>query len=87
MLLLTTSRTYLLFCCCIVECDFTLFLRYLVSYCAQFTMGIDGSKVNARYSFLYIYEDGEWKIAHHHSSAMPEGLLAAAEKVKQMEFA
>ena len=51
----------------------------------QFTMGADGSVVNARYSFLYVYEDGEWKIAHHHSSAMPEGLLEAAAKVEQLE--
>lgn len=24
-----------------------------------------------RYSFVYIFEDGEWKIAHHHSSQLP----------------
>jgi len=36
-----------------------------------------GDKVKARYSFIYKYEDGEWKIAHHHSSMMPEPLLAA----------
>jgi uncharacterized protein (TIGR02246 family) len=41
----------------------------------EFTMGADGSKVKARYSFIYIYEDGEWKISHHHSSAMPEAKL------------
>jgi len=29
--------------------------------------------VRARYSFLYLRDkDGEWKIAHHHSSLMPE---------------
>jgi uncharacterized protein (TIGR02246 family) len=38
----------------------------------EFTMGSDGSKVRARYSFVYVFEDGEWKISHHHSSAMPE---------------
>jgi hypothetical protein len=48
-------------------------------------MGADGSKVLARYSFVYIQEGDEWKIAHHHSSAMPEGLLAASAKVKQLE--
>ena len=38
----------------------------------EFTMGATGDKVKARYSFVYVYEDGAWKIAHHHSSAMPE---------------
>ena len=41
----------------------------------KFTMGADGSKVKARYSFVYVYEDNEWKIAHHHSSVMPEAVL------------
>jgi hypothetical protein len=39
-------------------------------------MGATGDKVLARYSFVYVYENGQWKIAHHHSSVMPEGLLA-----------
>mmetsp|Transcript_26828 Transcript_26828/g.63985 ORF Transcript_26828/g.63985 Transcript_26828/m.63985 type:complete len:633 (-) Transcript_26828:67-1965(-) len=51
----------------------------------KFTMGVDGSEVEARYSFVYIKEDGEWKIAHHHSSAMPEALLSATAKVKELE--
>lgn len=51
----------------------------------EFTMGADGSKVLARYSFLYVKEDGQWKIAHHHSSAMPEGMMSAANKVKALE--
>jgi len=38
----------------------------------EFTMGIDGSVVRARYSFLYVKEGASWKIQHHHSSAMPE---------------
>lgn len=41
----------------------------------EFTMGADGSQVKGRYSFVYVYEDGEWKISHHHSSVMPEGYL------------
>ena len=41
----------------------------------EFTMGKDGSKVKARYSYVYVYEDGQWKISHHHSSVMPEGFL------------
>jgi uncharacterized protein (TIGR02246 family) len=45
----------------------------------EFTMGVDGSKVKGRYSFIYIFEDGEWKISHHHSSVMPEAYLAAGQ--------
>ena len=41
----------------------------------EFTMGATGDKVKARYTFLYKYENGEWKIAHHHSSVMPEAFL------------
>ena len=40
----------------------------------EFTKGIDGSKVRARYTFVYVNEGGDWKIAHHHSSQMPEPL-------------
>ena len=31
-----------------------------------------GKTINARFSFVYEYRDGEWKIASHHSSVMPE---------------
>jgi uncharacterized protein (TIGR02246 family) len=34
------------------------------------------SEVAARYTFVYQYRDGAWKILHHHSSAMPEGSAA-----------
>ena len=55
----------------------------------EFTMGADGSKVKARYSFVYVYEDGEWKISHRPSTVMPEAMLAAAadseEKVAEEE--
>jgi uncharacterized protein (TIGR02246 family) len=43
----------------------------------EFTMGATGKKVKGRYSFVYVYEDGEWKISHHHSSIMPEGIVTA----------
>lgn len=40
----------------------------------EFTMGATGDKVKARYTYVYVYEDNQWKIAHHHSSVMPEGI-------------
>mmetsp|Transcript_3907 Transcript_3907/g.8163 ORF Transcript_3907/g.8163 Transcript_3907/m.8163 type:complete len:159 (+) Transcript_3907:853-1329(+) len=46
----------------------------------EFKKGTDGSIVRARYSFVYVFEDGQWKISHHHSSLMPEELLAKAKK-------
>mmetsp|Transcript_113755 Transcript_113755/g.223129 ORF Transcript_113755/g.223129 Transcript_113755/m.223129 type:complete len:389 (+) Transcript_113755:46-1212(+) len=54
----------------------------------EFTMRGDNNKiVRARFTFVYQYVDGQWKIAHQHSSQMPEGLMAAAaaceEKLKQ----
>merc|ERR1712051_808386 len=38
----------------------------------EFTMGATGAKVKGRYTFVYVFEDGEWKISQHHSSVMPE---------------
>eukprot|EP00804_Cyclotella_cryptica_P012444 CCRYP_010877-RD/>CCRYP_010877-RD protein AED:0.06 eAED:0.06 QI:806/1/1/1/1/1/3/411/357 len=43
----------------------------------EFTMNATGKKVKGRYTFVYVYEDGEWKISHHHSSIMPEGIVTA----------
>jgi uncharacterized protein (TIGR02246 family) len=51
----------------------------------EFTMGDDGSKVKGRYSFVYVFEDGRWKISHHHSSMMPEAILAAGPATKKTE--
>ena len=45
----------------------------------------DGSKTRGRYSFVYAYENGEWKIANHHSSIMPEPAVAAFKKVAVLE--
>ncbi len=36
------------------------------------------SEVAARYTFIYQYRDGAWKILHHHSSAMPESAASQA---------
>merc|ERR1712029_735835 len=53
----------------------------------EFTMGATGAKVKGRYTFVYVFEDGEWKISQHHSSVMPEGLKPQAiteEEVKDL---
>jgi hypothetical protein len=43
-------------------------------------MGTTGDKVKARYSFMYVQDDdGKWKIGHHHSSQMPEGITVAKQ--------
>eukprot|EP00934_Nitzschia_sp_Nitz4_P001871 Nitzschia sp. Nitz4//scaffold66_size103028//11749//13233//NITZ4_004489-RA/size103028-snap-gene-0.134-mRNA-1//-1//CDS//3329556323//1871//frame0 len=47
----------------------------------EFTMGVDGSKTRARYTFLYVYEKGQWKISHHHSSMMPEQVVPKPTKL------
>lgn len=61
----------------IIESDVQIGTKYCLD-CGiyEFEMGVDGSKVKGRYTFSYVFEDGEWKISHHHSSMMPEPLLA-----------
>jgi|TARA_B100000686_G_scaffold271241_1_gene287876 uncharacterized protein (TIGR02246 family) len=34
---------------------------------------VDGKTVNARFSFVFIKVDDDWKILSHHSSVLPEG--------------
>jgi len=51
----------------------------------EFSMGVTGDKVAARYSFLYVPDDkdGTWKILHHHSSVLPETHKAAPPLTQQ----
>ncbi|KAL7534063.1 hypothetical protein ACHAWF_004708 [Thalassiosira exigua] len=35
----------------------------------------DGSEVKVQYSFVYVYEDSQWMISHHHSSLMSEEVV------------
>ena len=54
----------------------------------EFTMGTTGATVRGRYTFIYTTDDdggkGVWKIAHHHSSVMPEQVLADSAKYTAM---
>jgi uncharacterized protein (TIGR02246 family) len=49
----------------------------------EFNCAANGKVVKARYSFSYVFEDDEWKINHHHSSMMPEGLVTAEPITKE----
>jgi uncharacterized protein (TIGR02246 family) len=43
----------------------------------------DTQIVKARYSYVYVYRDKKWLIAHHHSSAMPEPVTPAVPTAAQ----
>ena len=69
--------------------DFCVHWRSFILTCPfprlTFSLGIyeftfeDGSKVKARYSFVYAFEDGQWMISHHHSSLMPQEVVRPAK--------
>jgi hypothetical protein len=47
------------------------------------------NQVKGGYTFVYVFEDGEWKISQHHSSVMPEGTMPKAitqEEVKNVFY-
>jgi len=44
----------------------------------------NGSKTRGRYSFVYTFENGEWKISNHHSSIMPEPAVRAMKATGAM---
>ena len=47
-------------------------------------MGTTGKKVRGRYSYVYVYENEQWMISHHHSSVMPESIVTA-EPITELE--
>ena len=54
---------------------------YLHSGMYTFMTGPEDARVpvEARFSYMWKLRDGEWKIVHHHSSAVPEGAKKPAE--------
>ena len=52
----------------------------------KFCFAVDGSCAEGRYSYFYTPQsDGTWKILHHHSSLMPEGMVAKGESITEQE--
>ncbi|KAL7530055.1 hypothetical protein ACHAWF_003222, partial [Thalassiosira exigua] len=48
--------------------------------------GSTGKKVKGHCSFIYVHEDGEWKINHHHSSVILEGIMVTAKSITEKEL-
>ena len=44
----------------------------IVSNSGFYNFIVDGKTVNARFSFVFIKTDNDWKILSHHSSVLPE---------------
>ena len=45
---------------------------FLVTNSGLYNFIVDGKIVNARFSFVFIKTDDDWKILSHHSSVLPE---------------
>lgn len=66
---------------CVIESgDITIGTNWALDFGVySFTLDSGETTIRARYSFVYVYENGDWKISHHHSSIMPEVLLGYEE--------
>ena len=58
---------------------------YLHTGLYTFLTGPEGNRqpVEARFSYMWRKADGDWKIAHHHSSALPQAAPTAAAAVQE----
>ena len=61
---------------CNMSVDMGLYTFYLLDSAGK------PQEVNARYTYVYTFRNGIWKIQHHHSSAMPEPVAAPADEHK-----
>jgi uncharacterized protein (TIGR02246 family) len=46
--------------------------EFLVTNSGLYNFIVDGKIINARFSFVFIKTDDDWKILSHHSSVLPE---------------
>ena len=46
--------------------------EFLVTNSGLYNFIVDGKTVNARFSFVFIKTENDWKILSHHSSVLPE---------------
>ena len=46
--------------------------EFLVTNSGLYNFIVDGKTVNARFSFVFIKNENNWKILSHHSSVLPE---------------
>ncbi len=61
---------------------------YLHSGMYTFMVGAEDSRqaVNARFSYMWRKVAGEWKITHHHSSALPQAAGASQPELTAEDF-